>query len=113
AGTPEQSALPLAKLALAQALHGERSDAQLSLKRLESEFGAAPLIIRGETVNGAQLARRLKQQIEALGAAAPVAEIDQTLYMGGLSRTGAVRGPSPQPGGVAWAQPVIASGALD
>ena len=33
--------------------------------------------------------------------------------MGGLARTGAVHGPTPKPGGVAWAQPVISSSTLD
>ena len=33
--------------------------------------------------------------------------------MGGLARTGATHGAMPEPGGTAWVQPSIASGALD
>ena len=69
--------------------------------------------IKGAPLTGAALAERLKKQIAGLHAVSSGGDAGAFAFMGGLTRTGATHGPSPEPGGVAWAQPSIASGALD
>ncbi len=112
-GIIDSAAAVCAKLALSQALNGQAAEAEAAVKRLSAEFAGAPVQVKGEALTGAALAERLGKQIAGLGGAGKRADIGETLYMGNLARTGAAQGPAPVPGGVAWAQPVIASGALD
>ncbi len=109
----ESATLACAKLALADAFDGEKADCEAALKRLESEFAKTSVKIKGAAVTGVELAARLRKQIAGMGAVAAGGDAGAFPYMGGLTRTGAMHGPAPEPGGVAWAQPCIASGALD
>ncbi|MEI6233180.1 MAG: PQQ-binding-like beta-propeller repeat protein [Planctomycetota bacterium] len=108
---PEAATLACGKLALAQAYDGQKLESESALKRLESEFAKVEVQVKGAPVTGAVLAERLRKQIAAMNGGAVNRDSGAFAYMGGLTRTGATQGPSPVPGGVAWAQPSIASGA--
>ena len=109
----EAATLACSKLALAEAFDGEKAECAAALKRLETEFAKTSVKIKGAAVTGAEVAARLKTQIAGMSAVAAGGDAGAFPYMGGLARIGATHGPAPEPGGVAWAQPGIASGALD
>ena len=65
---PEAATLACAKLALAQAFDGQKSDSEAALKRLETEFSKTQVLVRGVALSGAQLSERLRKQITELKA---------------------------------------------
>lgn len=110
----EAPALLQAKLAVALSLNGQSAESAAALEKLSAQVDAAhPLKLMGREFNsGSALIQRLKEQFKAPPLAAASGESDGQ-YMGGLLRAGALAGPAPVPGGVLWAHPAIASGALD
>ncbi|MBE7465656.1 MAG: PQQ-binding-like beta-propeller repeat protein [Planctomycetes bacterium] len=113
---PETPApLVAAKFARTLMLDGNIAAARKAIDSLEQDFGTATLTVGGKEVAVKAYAQELRKQAAQQGEGADDGRFEAAATLGGsMRRTGApVTAPHPEPGGLAWAHPLLGSESAD
>jgi outer membrane protein assembly factor BamB len=116
AGDAVATAMALAKLGRAQLADGQSANVERTIERLRKDFGSAQVSCGGQQLTGAQVADRLKKDLDTHktnSVRADDAQAFSATHMGGLNRIGTFTGPAPEPGPVVWAHPLIPNAMLE
>jgi len=115
-GDAQATAMALAKLGRAQLADGQSAAVERTIERLRKEYGSAQIVCAGQQLTGAQLADRLKKDLDTHKNNAVRADDTQAFsatHMGGLARSGTFAGAAPEPGPIVWAHPLIPNAMLE
>jgi outer membrane protein assembly factor BamB len=103
-------AMLLGKLAISMLHIGELQAAAAALDQLGSTYATEKVSLGGQSLEGAALAQTLRKRFPQNNAAEQKpddVDASGTTYLSNVRRSGPRGGPSPEPGGVAWARPLV------